>query len=71
MRLEETRFEMVDDEMARVLRAKSGAERLAIANGLFRFARRLTESAVRADHTDWDDRRVGREVARRLSHGTV
>ncbi len=66
-----TTLEVVDDEMARVLRAKTGAERLQIAFGLYSSARRMLLSALRAEHPDWDDDRIRREAARRLSHGAV
>lgn len=33
--LENLRIEVVDDDMARILRAKTGAERLKIASDLF------------------------------------
>ena len=61
--------EVVDDEMSRVLAAKSGAERLAIAAGMFRSARRMIESHLRGKHPEWDDERIQREAARRLAHG--
>lgn len=65
------RFEVMDDRMAQVLREKSGAERLQIADKMFLFARELIESSVRAAHPDWDDPRIAAETARRLSHGVV
>ena len=65
------RIEVIDEEMAAVLRLKSGAERLAIASRLFGGARRMLLSHLRAIHPDWDQRQIEREAARRLSHGTV
>jgi len=65
------RFEVMDDRMAQVLRAKSGAERLQIADKMFSFARELITSSVHAAHPDWDDPRIAAETARRLSHGVV
>lgn len=62
--------EAVDGQMARVLAAKSGAERLAIAAGMFRSARRMLESHLRAQHPDWSRDQVQAETARRLSDGT-
>ena len=61
--------EVVDDDMARILAQKTGAERLAIADGMFRSARRMLESHLRAEHPEWDPQRLQAEVARRLSHG--
>jgi hypothetical protein len=64
-------FEMIDDAMAEVMRAKTPAERLAIANGMWRTARILIEAVIRSEHPDWSEEAVGREVARRMSHGAV
>lgn len=63
-------IEVVDDDMARVLAAKTGAERLEIAFGMFRSARRMLTSHLRSDHPEWTDAQVADEVARRLSHGS-
>jgi len=70
MRLDPGQIEVIDDEMAAVIRQKSGAERLAIANGLFLSARRMLTSFLSIEHPDWGDDRIAREVARRLSHGS-
>ncbi len=58
----------MDDDMAEILRAKSGAERLRIAFGLFESARRMLTSMLAADYPDWSQERVRREVSRRLLH---
>lgn len=65
------RVEIIDDATAAVLRAKSPAERLAIANGMWRSARRIIEAVLRAEQPDWTDEQIRREVARRISHGAV
>lgn len=71
MRLEPRRIEVVDDEMAKVLRAMTGAQRLKVAFGLFSSARRMLLSYLRHEHPDWSDEEVACEAARRLSHGAV
>ena len=63
------RMEVVDDEMAAVLAAKTGAERLAIAAGMFRSARNMLEHHLREEHPSWPEDRVEREILRRLGHG--
>ena len=65
------RIEVLDDAMAEVLRAKTGAERLRIANDMFRMAQRLMRSSLRARHPDWDEARLTRETARRISNGAI
>jgi hypothetical protein len=71
MRLDRGQIEVMDDQMAEVLRGKTGAERLWIANGLFKMARQLIEASVRERHPDWDEPRIQREIARRISRGAV
>jgi hypothetical protein len=65
------RIEVIDDAMADVVRGKTGAERLAIASGMYASARRMLVSHLQSIHTDWTDRQVELEASRRLSHGTI
>ena len=69
MRPDPNRIEVIDDVMAAVFRAKTGAERLRIASDMYASARRMLLSHLRAEHPEWDERRVVKEAARRLSHG--
>jgi lauroyl/myristoyl acyltransferase len=71
MAIDPRNFEVLDDEMARVFRTMSGAERLKIASDMFRSARRMIASHLAAEHPDWDERRLQEETARRLSHGAI
>lgn len=64
------RVEILDKDTVQVLAAKTGPERLAIAAGMFRAARRMLSSHLRSEHPDWDPERLHDEVLRRLSHGT-
>jgi hypothetical protein len=61
----------MDDCMVPILRAKTPTERLAIAHGMWRFARDMIASVLRGEHPDWTDEQIQREVARRISHGAV
>jgi hypothetical protein len=67
----DVRIEVLSEEMAAVLREKTGAERLAIADRLYTNARHMLLHHLRARYPEWDDHQVGREAARRLSHGAV
>jgi hypothetical protein len=64
-------FEVVSEEVAVFLRQKTGAERLEIASGMFSSARRMLMHHLQSIHPDWDDLKIEREAARRLSHGAV
>ncbi len=63
------RIETVDDDVAEVLRRKTPAERLAIAHGMWSFARSMLLSSLRGKHPDWTEQRLHEEAARRMSHG--
>lgn len=65
------KIEVIDDDMTRVLRAKSGAQRLRIASSMFASARRMLLSHLASEHPDWTRDEVFREAARRLSHGAI
>lgn len=71
MRLDPGQIEVVDDEMAAVLRRMTGAQRLRIANGLFLSARRMLLCMLRAERPDWSEEQINQEAARRISHGSV
>lgn len=63
------RIEIVDEAMARVLRAKTVTERVAMIAGADRFMRERLSAYLKWRHADWDRAAVRREVARRMSHG--
>ena len=64
-------MEILDDAMADILRRKTPAERLAIANGMWRFARDMLRATLTREHPEWTEDEVNRMVARRLSHGAI
>lgn len=65
------RVEVVSEEMSVVLRRKTGAERLRMASLMFTSASKMLTNHLRAEHPDWDERRIHQEAARRLSHGAI
>lgn len=71
MRLDAGQIEVMDDAMAEIYRQMTGAQRLAIASGMYASARRMLLSHLRATQPDWSDEQIIREAARRLSHGAV
>jgi hypothetical protein len=71
MRLDRGQIEVVDEAMAEVLCRKTGAERLQMAFGLWRFARLMVRAGVRSRHPEWTEAEVAREVARRMLHGAA
>ena len=69
LHLDPKRVEIVDKDVARILRAKSGAQRLRIAFEMYESAWRMLTSMLSADHPEWNEEEVREEVVRRLSHG--
>jgi hypothetical protein len=63
--------EVVDDAMADILRLKTPAERLAIANRMWISARRMIRLVLKRENPSWPDERIEQETARRLSHGST
>ncbi len=63
--------ETIDDAMADMLRGKTEVERLKIAGRMWQSARVILRAAIRAEHPDWDDQHLNREIACRISHGLV
>ena len=58
------KIEMIDDEMARVIRAKSGAQRLRMASRMYENVRQMLLAHLRSQHADWSDQQLVRESAR-------
>lgn len=71
MPLRPGQIEVLDEAQAVILRSKTGAERLAIACRMWIAARNMLRCHLQAEHPEWDAARVTREVARRLSYGSV
>ena len=55
--------------MSEVLAQKTEAQRLQIAWGMWRSARKMLLRLVRSEHADWSEAQVEAEVARRISGG--
>jgi hypothetical protein len=64
-------IEILDDRMAALLQDKTEAERLAMVDGFWRFARQIVRAMVDQEHPDWPEDEVRREVARRMSRGAL
>ena len=62
--------DVIQPEMARVLAAKTEAERLRIGWGMWRSARRMLVRIVAAENPELSPEDQQQTVARRMSHGT-
>jgi hypothetical protein len=64
------RIEVVDEQLAAVLRTKTPAEKVAMISAASRMARILAAAGARYQHPDWDDAQINQEVLRRVCGGT-
>jgi len=65
------RIAILDDRMAELLRSKTEAERFAMIDRSWRFARQMIQAMIVHEHPDWSEDQVRRALARRMSHGAV
>jgi hypothetical protein len=63
-------IEVVDQQMAEVLRGKTAAEKVEMISAASRTARLLASAGVRYQYPDWDDAQVQAEVIKRVCGGT-
>lgn len=63
------RMEFMDPDMVKVLAAKTEAERLKIAWGMWRSVRRMLTRLVAAENPGWSEQMVQAEVSRRMASG--
>lgn len=59
-------IEVIDEQLAAVLREKTPAERIAMIGDANQTARMLAAAGIRYRHPDWPQDRVDAEVARRM-----
>jgi len=70
----ESRFrnlEIIDDQVAEILRTKTVVERFATIDQFWRLAGQMIRARIAHEHPDWSEDRIQRELARRMSHGAV
>lgn len=64
-------FEIIDDQMAEILRRKTDVQRLRSVDGFWRSARAILRAAIVTEHPDWDRTRVNAEISKRISNGAI
>jgi len=70
MPIDPRRIEVMDDMMADILRRKTPQEKMSIAAGMWRAARRMVAASVQHRNPFWSVEEVNGEVTRRMSRGT-
>ncbi len=70
-KLVERNIEILDDLMVQVLKNKTPQERLMIAFNMWSSAKKQLTNFLHSLHSEWSEKEIQQEVARRLSHGIV
>jgi len=65
-----SQIEIIDRDMARFLTQKTEAERLRVAWGMWRSARRMLTLQITSENSGQSESQILQEVSRRLSSGT-
>jgi len=68
--LESFHIDIIDEIMVDIYKQKSPSERLKIAFGLWNSARTRLLYNLRSLWPDWDEDKIKREIAKRISHGS-
>ena len=63
-------IEVIDDQLAEVLRSKTPEQRVEMIAAANRTARVLAAAGFRYQHPDWDEAQVQAKVIRRVTGGT-
>jgi hypothetical protein len=71
IRLDKGQIEVMDAQMAAILRRKTPAERIGIGFEMWLSAQRMLKAQLKAAHKTWSQEQIDQEVARRLSHGAI
>lgn len=71
VKLDPRQVEVVDDQIAEILKNKTPAERLRIGFDIWESTHRMLLFHVKNTHPEWTPQEVEREVARRLLHGAI
>ena len=70
-KLVERNIEILDDLMAQVLKNKTPQERIMITFNMWSAAKKQLTNFLHSLHSEWSEKEIQQEVARRLSHGIV
>jgi hypothetical protein len=64
-------IDLIDDIMVDIYKQKSPFERLKIAFGFWNSARTQLYHNLHSLWPDWDEEKIRREIAKRISHGAT
>lgn len=69
-RLDKGQIEAVDDQVAAVIKAKSGPELLRMVWDAWTFFEHRISAHLKSAHPEWTAEQIRKEIVRRVSHGS-
>ena len=69
-RLDKGQIEVVDDQVAAIMKTKSGPERLRMAWDAWTFFEERITAHLKSMHPEWTEEQIQGEIVRRVSSGT-
>jgi hypothetical protein len=69
-RLDKGQIEVVDDQVAAIMKTKSGPERLRMVWDAWTFFEKRITAHLKSMHPEWTEEQIQREIVRRVSYGT-
>jgi hypothetical protein len=70
MKVDPRNIEVIDENMVRVLKEKTGTERGEIALKIWRSVLNQLRTYLISIHPDWSEEQIDKEILRRLGIGT-
>lgn len=67
-KLDDGQIECPDEAMIKLYRQKTPLERIKIASDMWDSAWEQVKTTLRSLHPDWNDKKIHKEVIRRLAH---
>jgi len=71
MRLDKGQIEVLDEDIVKILKIKSPADRIKIGFALWTSSFNMLRSHLKTSHPDWSKEKIDSEVARRFSRGAI
>ena len=68
-RLDKGQIEVVDDQVAAIMKTKSGPERLRMVWDAWTFFGKRITAHLKSTHPEWTEEEIQREIVRRVSYG--
>ena len=65
------RIEVIDDQMAEVLKNKTPQERLMIAFEMWESTKKMLTNFLYSEYPEWNQKQIHNEVVKRMSHGSI